>query len=226
MDVHEVHTSSRGVWRNAAAFALRLPQVGPDFVARHARRCGHRRHATGRHAAPLHDGGPMTTDRVGKGLRRNRGRRGPENVSDVHGADVNTVHAGALVQNVHTVPTAGADACDNPGQMPPDTATRLRQLRAARRLSQEDVAAAVEVDRSMISKMEKGVPGGRDLVKKLAEFYDVSVDWLLSEEGDASATRTSLLTDVEASVVENLRALPEDVAEAFRKSIEAAARKR
>ena len=97
--------------------------------------------------------------------------------------------------------------------------------RIARRVTQEDVAAAVGVNRSMISKMEKGVPGGRELVVNLAEYYGVSVDWLLNDENSPEALRTSPLSDKETQLLGYYRTLSEDVAEAFRKSMEAAAKK-
>lgn len=164
----------------------------------------------------------MTTDGVGK-ILRSAGRR--DDLLNVHVAYVNTIHDALSTANVQPVHTDRAALCHNADEMPPDTATRLRQLRRARRLTQEDVAAAVGVDRSMISKMEKGVPGGRELVVHLAEYYGVSLDWLLNEDNASEAIRTSPLSDTEAQMLEYYRTLSKDVAEAFLKSMQAAAKK-
>ena len=164
----------------------------------------------------------MTTERIRKPLRR------PcpgDNLFDVHTPNVNTVHADVSTENVHTPHTIVTASCDNAAEMP-DTSTRLRQLRRARRVSQSEVAAAVDVDRSMISKMEAGLPGGRELVVKLAEYYGVSIDWLLAEGTPQQPVRTSPLSDDEAKLIEFYRSLPEDVAEAFLRSMQAAAKKR
>lgn len=104
-----------------------------------------------------------------------------------------------------------------------DTATRLRQLRKLRDLNQEEVAAAVSCDRSMVSLIEAGrKKAGLDLVVRLAEFYGVSVDWLLHGNGTAEGAITPPLNPLEIQVLETLRKLPEDQAQMMLRMLQAA----
>ena len=57
---------------------------------------------------------------------------------------------------------------------------RLKDLREDRDLSQSDIAALLGTTRQQVSKWETGVQMmGVDKYVKLAEFYNVSVDYLL-----------------------------------------------
>ena len=57
---------------------------------------------------------------------------------------------------------------------------RIRELREEKGLSQAEVAQAVGGTQSNLAKWEKGtVQPSADFVKKLAEFFDVSADYLL-----------------------------------------------
>ena len=57
---------------------------------------------------------------------------------------------------------------------------RLRDLREDRDLSQSDIAKLLGTTRQQVSKWETGVQMmGVDKYAKLAEFYNVSVDYLL-----------------------------------------------
>lgn len=77
----------------------------------------------------------------------------------------------------------------------------------------------------MISKMETGTGGGIATMKKVAAYYGVSLDWLLHGDKTPAPTRTSLLSDDEGKLIENFRNLSPDVADAFQKSMQAAAKK-
>jgi len=105
--------------------------------------------------------------------------------------------------------------CHTVIDMPPDTATRLRQLRIEKKATQDDVAAAVNVDRSMISKMEKGKPGGREVVIRLADYYGVSLDWLLAGDGARTPQIASNLPPSEIELLNAFRKIPPDEAVAF-----------
>lgn len=69
---------------------------------------------------------------------------------------------------------------------------RIKQGRERRKLTQIDLAAALEVDfdikldRSDISEIETGIRGVKDYeLKAIAEILDVSLDWLVcSGEAD------------------------------------------
>lgn len=104
-----------------------------------------------------------------------------------------------------------------------DTATRLRQLRQLRKLKQEDLAAAASCDRSMVSLIENGKKkAGLDLVVRLAEFYGVSVDWLLHGNGTAEGAITPPLNPLEIQVLETLRKLPPEQAQMMLRMLQAA----
>ena len=107
-----------------------------------------------------------------------------------------------------------------------DTATRLRQLRNLRAIKQEELAAAVGCDRSMISKIEKGKDPGRALLVRLAEFYGVSVDWLIHGNGTAEGAITPPLNPLEIQVLEAFRQLPAEQAQLMLRMLQAAAKSR
>lgn len=104
----------------------------------------------------------------------------------VHGPIVKHSDIGCQAGNVrrfntprrHIVHTVGMD--DRPP--PPDTlGSRLRELRKKQAsLTQEDVAAAVGVSRSYIAGIESGgAKPGRESLVALADFFEVSVDYLI-----------------------------------------------
>lgn len=58
-------------------------------------------------------------------------------------------------------------------------ARRLRELRESRGLSKRDVAKALQIDYTAYAKYESGARGIKpELLIKLADFFDVSVDYL------------------------------------------------
>jgi len=74
-------------------------------------------------------------------------------------------------------------------------ATNLRKLRAVHGMTQEDLAAAAEVDRSYISEIEnerKSVSS--DLIEELARVFDVAIFEMFhpntGEHAEANARRT------------------------------------
>ena len=73
---------------------------------------------------------------------------------------------------------------------------KLRKLRIARQLSQEQLADKLQVSRQAISKWELGesIPDTENLIL-LSKFYGVSIDYLLLNElKDSSILVTPLLT--------------------------------
>ncbi|RKD32297.1 helix-turn-helix domain-containing protein [Thermohalobacter berrensis] len=59
--------------------------------------------------------------------------------------------------------------------------SRLKLLREEKGLRQEDLAKILNISRQSISNYEKGVrfPNDEELIKKLAKFFNVSIDYLL-----------------------------------------------
>ena len=64
---------------------------------------------------------------------------------------------------------------------------RIRQLRISRSYTQDELAAALNINRSFLSRIESGRKGcSVDLFVQFAEFFHVSLDFLiLGSEPDA-----------------------------------------
>jgi transcriptional regulator with XRE-family HTH domain len=88
-------------------------------------------------------------------------------------------------------------------------AQRLRELRRARNLNQIDVARAVGVDRSHLSKIETGddTPG-RGALTALATFFGVSLDWLVTGQESPATAGGIARTEDEVLLLDCWRALP------------------
>lgn len=65
-----------------------------------------------------------------------------------------------------------------------NTAERLKRLRENKGLSQEQLANIIGVDRTTIVKYETGASRPTRHLKKIAEFFHVSTDYLLGNEPD------------------------------------------
>ena len=63
-----------------------------------------------------------------------------------------------------------------------DTGKRLRELREARGLSQEEVAKAIGVGRVTYLKYENGENRPVRKLKELSSFFKVSIDYLLGND--------------------------------------------
>lgn len=91
-------------------------------------------------------------------------------------------------------------------------AQRLKLLRKQHRITQEDLAAAINVERSSIGKYEsatKPITPPPDVLIKIATFFNVSVDYLLGySTSSVNAVRVPVLGDVAAGIpmdaVENI----------------------
>lgn len=66
---------------------------------------------------------------------------------------------------------------------------RLKELRRARGLSQDDLAEKVGMRQATISRIERGDPPAPRTVRKLSEFFGVSGEWLVGLEIPAEAVR-------------------------------------
>ena len=88
---------------------------------------------------------------------------------------------------------------------------RLRQLRESKNLTQLRLAMELNVSQETISGYEigKAVPPAEMLVK-LADALDTSVDYLLGRTDIKSALRASELSEEEADMLTILRKQPQD----------------
>lgn len=70
---------------------------------------------------------------------------------------------------------------------------RLRELREAKGLYQKDVAAAIGVDRTTYVKYERGTSEpSYNILSKLAEYFNVSVDYLLGRQATMDSPAPSV----------------------------------
>ena len=70
---------------------------------------------------------------------------------------------------------------------------RLRELREAKGLYQKDVAAAIGVDRTTYVKYERGTSEpSYNILSKLAEYFNVSVDYLLGRQATMDSPTPSV----------------------------------
>lgn len=88
---------------------------------------------------------------------------------------------------------------------------RLKQLREAKHLTQLRLAMELNVSQETISGYEigKAVPPAEMLVK-LADTLDTSVDYILGRTDIKSTLRASELSEQEAEILTILRKQPED----------------
>lgn len=62
-------------------------------------------------------------------------------------------------------------------------ANRLRSVRAEKNLTQQQTAVALGVSLGTVARWETGRAPDTSCVIKLAEYFDVSIDWLLLGRG-------------------------------------------
>lgn len=64
---------------------------------------------------------------------------------------------------------------------------RFRELRKSRGITQEDFGKILNVQKATISRYEKGVIfPSPDVLKKMANYFNVSIDYLLGNEGKST----------------------------------------
>lgn len=63
-------------------------------------------------------------------------------------------------------------------------ADRLRELRSARGLTQKDVYTAIEVSPIVYQRYEYGHSPAHDKLIALADYFDVSLDYLVGRSDD------------------------------------------
>lgn len=68
---------------------------------------------------------------------------------------------------------------------------RLRQLRDEKKMTQQEVADSLDVDRTTYTKYESGksTPDA-NMLQKIAAFYDVSVDYILGRTNVRNSNNT------------------------------------
>ncbi len=86
---------------------------------------------------------------------------------------------------------------------------RIQQLRKEKGMSQDNLSAFLEVAQVTVSQYESGrsYPSVSVLLK-MAEFFDVSTDYILGLSDIRGVLKSGITTDDEAEVINNYRSLP------------------
>jgi transcriptional regulator with XRE-family HTH domain len=68
--------------------------------------------------------------------------------------------------------------------------SRLEALRRKKKLSLQDVATALEISKTHVWHLEKGTSANpsMDLLRKMADFYGVTVEFLVEADADVDAS--------------------------------------
>lgn len=89
---------------------------------------------------------------------------------------------------------------------------KIRKLRRESGLNQIEFCSQFGIDRSYISKIESNkIKPGRELLIKMSKEYNVSLDWLTSDQDHKEST--SAKNENEALLLYAFRNMPEDEAE-------------
>lgn len=71
---------------------------------------------------------------------------------------------------------------------------KIRQLRVARNMSQEELAEKVNTERSYIAKIETGIRAcSIDLIVDFSNIFEVSTDYLLFESNENGSMKEELM---------------------------------
>ena len=89
------------------------------------------------------------------------------------------------------------------------TAKRLRELREKKQVSQDDVSKFLGVERTTYTSYESGRSRPVRVLNKLAEYYNVSIDYLLglADLPLPKEVNINTLSDTEKKLIFNFRSL-------------------
>lgn len=88
---------------------------------------------------------------------------------------------------------------------------RLKELRAKHGITQEQLAAIIGVERSSIGKYEgkQSVVPSVEILNKIADYFDVSIDYLLGRTNELSKENAPASYDTSANIPEPILMLAE-----------------
>lgn len=84
---------------------------------------------------------------------------------------------------------------------------RISELRKACRLSQERFSDEINVSQGMLSNYENKGNIPTDMLKKIANYFDVSIDYLLEQSDDVYEHHSEHLSNSEYNLVSLYRSL-------------------
>ena len=89
--------------------------------------------------------------------------------------------------------------------------TRLKELRGKHGLTQEQLASIIGVERSSVGKYEgkQSVIPSTDILNKIADYFDVSIDYLLGRTNGEKIENAPTSFDASANIPEPILRLTE-----------------
>ena len=98
---------------------------------------------------------------------------------------------------------------------------RLKELRQEKGLTQKELATIVKLNQTAIGKYERGdLEPNFDTLKQFADFFDVSIDYLVGREDDFGVVRKESTSDKDAEELLSLyRELMPATQEAIKETI-------
>lgn len=69
-----------------------------------------------------------------------------------------------------------------------DFSSKLKALRKEKKITQEQLATMISVERSTVGKYETGIMPSMDVLQRIATVFDVSVDYLIGRSNKSTST--------------------------------------
>ena len=88
---------------------------------------------------------------------------------------------------------------------------RLKELRTQAGLSQQELSNKLSVSRSAVAMWERGTEPSNDMLQAIADYFDVSVDYLLGRNDSPSPpSLDEQLTGIDFALSGEIRELTDD----------------
>ncbi|MED1565773.1 helix-turn-helix transcriptional regulator [Bacillus paramycoides] len=90
---------------------------------------------------------------------------------------------------------------------------KIKDLRKNNKITQEQLGNAIGVSKMAISYFEKGKKSpGRESLEKIADYFDVTTDYLLgrSEDPELNEEENKIVTEEGKNILALIESLPED----------------
>ncbi|MBQ8738352.1 MAG: helix-turn-helix domain-containing protein [Clostridia bacterium] len=95
--------------------------------------------------------------------------------------DIETLHLLSKIFNVPVDYITGNTNSRNFFINPYTLGKKLKDLRKSKNITQEELASELGLERSSIAKYETGTTPSIDIITKIANYFKVSIDWLLEQ---------------------------------------------
>lgn len=95
-------------------------------------------------------------------------------------------------------------------------ADKIKALRKEKRLTQVQLAEAINVERSSVAKYESGVTPSMDVLVRIADFFNVTTDYLLGNTDIKKENSPTEMSAEEQEIIELWKGLSTEKREAFK----------